>query len=106
MSFSKKETVLISFIVVAVLVRLLPHPPNVAPITAVALFAGTHFGRKHWALLMPLLAMVVTDIFLGFSMITPIVYLAFTAITALGFVIKKMHLGICALKQPVVFYSD
>ena len=66
MSLSKKETVLISFIVVAVLVRLLPYPPNVAPITAVALFAGTHFGRKHWALLMPLMAMVVTDIFWAF----------------------------------------
>jgi hypothetical protein len=103
MSFSKKETVLISFIVVAVLVRLLPHPPNVAPITAVALFAGTHFGRKHWALLMPLLAMVVTDIFLGFSMITPIVYLAFTAITALGFVIKKMHLGSVLLSSLLFF---
>ena len=89
MFFNKKERVLISFIIVAVLVRLFPHPPNVAPITAVALFAGTHFSRKHWAILMPILAMLVTDVFLGFSMITPIVYLAFVGVTALGFVLKK-----------------
>ena len=103
MSFNKKERVLISFIIVAVLVRLFPHPPNVAPITAVALFAGTHFSRKHWAMLMPILAMLVTDVFLGFSMITPIVYLAFLGITSLGFVLKKMNIGTVLLSSLLFF---
>ena len=103
MPFSKKERVLISFIIVAVLVRLFPHPPNVVPITAVALFAGTHFSRKHWAILMPILAMLVTDLFLGFSMITPIVYLAFVGVTALGFVVKKMHIGSVLLSSLLFF---
>lgn len=103
MRFNKKETVLISFIIVAVLVRLLPHPPNVAPITAVALFAGTHFRSKHWAVLMPILAMLVTDIFLGFFMITPVVYLAFVGVIALGFVIKKMNIGSVLLSSLLFF---
>ncbi len=103
MRFNKKETVLISFIIVAVLVRLLPHPPNVAPITAVALFAGTHFNRRHWAILMPIFAMLVTDFFLGFSMISPIVYLAFVSVTALGFVIKKMNIGSVLLSSLLFF---
>ena len=103
MSFNKKERVLISFIIVAVLVRLIPHPPNVAPITAVALFTGTHFSRKHWAMLMPILAMLVTDVFLGFSMITPIVYLAFIGVTALGFVLKKMNIGTVLLSSLLFF---
>ena len=103
MPFSKKERVLISFIIVAVLVRLFPHPPNVAPITAVALFAGTHFSRKHWVILMPILAMLVTDVFLGFSMITPIVYLAFVGVTALGFVLKKMNIGTVLLSSLLFF---
>jgi hypothetical protein len=103
MPFSRKETVLISFVVVAVLVRLLPHPPNVAPITAVALFAGTHFTRKYWALLMPILAMMVTDIFLGFSFITPFVYLAFVGITSLGFLLKKMNIGTILLSSLLFF---
>ena len=103
MPFSKKERVLVSFIIVAVLVRLFPHPPNVAPITAVALFAGTHFGRKHWAILMPILAMLVTDVFLGFSMISPIVYLAFVGITSLGFILKKMNVGTVLLSSLLFF---
>ena len=103
MPFSKKKRVLISFIIVAVLVRLFPHPPNVAPITAVALFAGTHFGRKHWAILMPILAMLVTDVFLGFSMISPIVYLAFVGITSLGFILKKMNVGTVLLSSLLFF---
>ncbi len=103
MPFSKKERVLISFIIVAALVRLFPHPPNVAPITAVALFAGTHFGRKHWAILMPILAMLVTDVFLGFSMISPIVYLAFVGITSLGFILKKMNVGTVLLSSLLFF---
>jgi len=103
MSFSKKETVLVSFVLVAVLMRLLPHPPNVAPITAVALFAGTFFDKKHWAVLMPLLAMVFTDIFLGFSMITPVVYFSFLAITAVGVVFKKMNVGTVLLSSLVFF---
>ena len=103
MPFNKKETVLISFIIVAILVRLIPHPPNVAPITAVALFAGTHFSSKHWAVLMPILAMLITDTFLGFFMITPVVYLAFVGIIALGFVIKKMNIGSVLLSSLLFF---
>lgn len=103
MSFNKKENVLISFVLVAVLMRLLPHPPNVAPITAVALFAGTFFDKKHWAVLMPLLAMVITDMILGFSLITPVVYLSFFAITVVGMLFKKMNIGTVLLSSLVFF---
>ncbi len=103
MPFNKNENVLISFVLVAVLMRLLPHPPNVAPITAVALFAGTFFDKKHWAMLMPLLAMIMTDIFLGFSMITPVVYLSFLAITAVGIRFKKMNISTILLSSLVFF---
>lgn len=103
MVFSRKEIVLVSFILVAVLIRLFPHPPNVAPITAVALFAGTFFNKKHWAILMPLVAMTFTDLFLGFSMITPVVYLSFIAITVIGMVFKKMNFGTVILSSLVFF---
>ena len=103
MGFSRKERVLVSFILVAIMVRLLPHPPNVAPITAVALFAGTFFDKKHWALILPLLAMVCTDIFLGFSMITPVVYFSFLAITTIGVFLKKMNIGTVLLSSSVFF---
>ena len=30
----------------AILTRILPHPPNFAPITSIALFSGFHFKDK------------------------------------------------------------
>ena len=36
--------------------RLLPHPPNVTPIAAIALFGGAHFASKRAALAVPLTA--------------------------------------------------
>jgi hypothetical protein len=48
-----------------VLLRLLPHPPNFAPIAALALFGGVYLNKKY-ALVVPVAAMLVGDIFLGF----------------------------------------
>jgi hypothetical protein len=38
----KKEQLLILFVILAVLFRLVPHPPNFVPITALALHARGH----------------------------------------------------------------
>src|SRR6476620_2804498 len=42
------------------LMRLLPHMPNFAPITAMALFAGTYLDKRY-AFIIPLFAMLVSD---------------------------------------------
>ena len=55
--FNKKQLVIISFIVIAVLLRLFPHIPNVTPVTAVALFSGAYFTNKKYAFIIPLLMM-------------------------------------------------
>jgi hypothetical protein len=76
---SKFLTVLISpsvIIVGAVLLRLIPHLPNFAPIAAMALFGGTYLNKKY-ALVIPLLAMFVSDLFLGFHSTMPYVYSSF-----------------------------
>ena len=52
---------------------------------------------------MPLLAMIVTDVFLGFSMITPVVYLSLLAITTVGMLFKKMNVGTILLSSMVFF---
>ena len=83
-TFTKKEKVLVSFVLIAALTRLIPHPPNFAPITAMSLFAGAYFTKKHLAYLVPILAMVISDLFLGFYTISIFVYLSFALITWLG----------------------
>ena len=47
-------------IVLAALFRVIPHMPNFAPITAMALFGGVYLGRRY-ALLVPLLVMLLSD---------------------------------------------
>ena len=83
-NLSKKEKVLVSFVLIAALTRLIPHPPNFAPITAISLFAGAYFTRKQLAFIVPLLAMLISDLFLGFYAISIFVYLSFAVITWLG----------------------
>jgi len=57
---SNPQPVAIALAVGAALLRLVPHPPNWAPVGAVALFGGARL--KGWsAYLVPLLAMLITD---------------------------------------------
>lgn len=44
----------------SVILRLLPHIPNFAPITAMGLFGGVYLNKK-FAVLIPLIAMVISD---------------------------------------------
>ncbi len=57
--------VLAALIFAAALTRVLPHPPNFSPIEAVALFGGAYFAKRQWALMVPLVAMVASDVVLG-----------------------------------------
>lgn len=59
-------------IVIAAVLRVLSFtfdytffPPNFAPIAAMALFAGAHLGGRR-AFWVPLVAMLVSDLFIGF----------------------------------------
>ena len=53
-----RNLIIISLVILAVATRLLPHPPNVAPITGIALFAGHRFGDKRLAFIIPILCTV------------------------------------------------
>lgn len=68
--------------------RLLPHPANVAPIAAIALFAGAYFERKWLAFAVPLAAMLVSDAILGFHNTLLAVYIGFAVIVCLGFTLR------------------
>jgi uncharacterized protein DUF6580 len=64
-SFAPGPLVLAGLIVAAALTRLLPHPPNFSPVEAIALFGGAYFASRQWAAVVPLLAMLVSDLALG-----------------------------------------
>ena len=89
---NKRSTLLVGIVVAAALARLVPHPPNVTPIAAMALLGGACFGNRKLAYLLPLAAMLLSDLVLGctrygmLSMlgIQPVVYACILATTALG----------------------
>jgi phosphoglycerol transferase MdoB-like AlkP superfamily enzyme len=68
-----------------------------------ALFAGCNIKDKNLALLLPLLCMFVTDIFLGFHMTMPFVYLSFMMISYIGINSKKITNG-TILGSSVLFF--
>jgi hypothetical protein len=59
---SPRTAALVAMIILAALSRLLPHPSNFAPITAPALFGAANFDRKWKAFLVPLSAMLLSDV--------------------------------------------
>ncbi len=77
-------------IVLGLFSRLLPHPANFAPIAGIALFAGIYLPKK-WALIIPLTAVVLSDIVLGSYQwqIMLTVYLAFIVTGLIGLAIKN-----------------
>jgi hypothetical protein len=76
-------------ILIAVALRLLPHPANVAPIAAMALFGGAYIGNKKHAIFLPLLVMFVSDIFLGFHNTMFFVYGSFLLTGLVGVWLRK-----------------
>src|SRR5258706_1851062 len=70
-------------IIFAVVLRLLPHPPNVAPIAAMALFGGAYLNKRY-AIIVPLVAMFISDIFLGLHDTMIFVYGSFFLIGLIG----------------------
>lgn len=61
----KLQIVALIILIFGVASRLLPHPPNFAPIAASALFAGVYLDRRL-ALWLPVVIMLISDLFLGF----------------------------------------
>ena len=77
-------------IILGVMARFLPHPANFAPIGAIAIFGGMYLPKRA-ALIVPLLAMLASDFFIGFYdfRIMLSVYGSFLFMGAVGFWIRK-----------------
>ena len=91
----------------AVFLRLLPHIPNVSPIAALALFTGVMI--PSWGgLILPMGAMVISDLFLGFHATIPFVYGSFLMISLIGYFIRKkvspLHLGVGSFIGSILFF--
>jgi hypothetical protein len=102
--------------------RLVPHEWNVAPVGAIALFAGAHFRNPFWAIFTPLAALLSSDTIIeltgihnrpGFYPDMPFTYAGFVAVALIGMLLQGQRgsaarrvLGItgATLSGSLVFY--
>jgi hypothetical protein len=113
---STRSFVLLGITLSAAAMRLVPHPPNITPIGAMALFGGAYFATRKTAFLLPLAAMYLSDLALGFFIydfgwfhrFMPFVYVSFVATVCLGFLIRRrltpLTVGGAALAGSVLFF--
>ena len=100
-----KNGILIAIIGLAALSRLLPHPPNFAPIGAMALFGAAYFSKRYLAFLVPFAALWISNLILDnliYSKMYPEMYAGFSwfgnAWTYLGIALIAI-LGMITLKK-------
>ena len=97
------------FVLIGISLRLIPHAPNFAPIAAIALFGGVYFSKKI-ALTLPVLAVLISDVFIGFYdlKLMAAVYGSFILCAVLGFWLKnnkKWHtVAGAAILSSVLFF--
>ncbi|MCB0663475.1 MAG: hypothetical protein KDC24_12095 [Saprospiraceae bacterium] len=92
-----------SMVLLAAVSRFLPHPPNFTPIGGMALFGAAYFSRKGLALIIPFVALWLSNLVLdnvvyaqyydGFVWFSnPMVFVGFAAIVAMGlFTLRKVN---------------
>ena len=93
--FSPRFIFISSAILLAALSRVFPHVPNFTPIAAMALFGGVYFSDKRLAFVIPLIAMLISDVILeittgwGFHNTLVYVYVAFILTSAIGLYVRR-----------------
>ena len=97
-----------TLIILLAMSRLVPHPPNFTPIIAMAVLSGAFLNNRLLSFTLPLLAMFISDLFLGFHSGMFVVYFSIAICVFLGFLISKkpsLINSIIALSASVfVFY--
>jgi hypothetical protein len=118
MTRAHKTSILIAvlLIIAAAFARLIPHPPNFAPIASLAIFGGAVIKNNKYALVLPLGALLLSDILFelftttkGFYDVSQIfVYASIVIITFLAARIRQvntLNIFLACLWSGVIFFA-
>jgi hypothetical protein len=113
-TLDNRMKVVAGFILAGALTRLLPHPVNFTPIAAMALFGGTYLKDKKLAFLIPMSAMLLSDILLeiingtGFHSMMIFVYGSMAISTMFGFFLRgreqRQTIMVASLTGSMLFF--
>lgn len=88
--------------------RLIPHPANMASITAVALFGGAYLSDKRLAFLVPLAALFLSDLVLGLYPHMEVIYGSFALVVCIGLWLRRnrnpLRIAGAALLSSILFF--
>jgi hypothetical protein len=95
-------------ILVAAASRLIPHPPNLASVTAMALFGGAYLSKRRLAFLVPMAALLLSDLVLGFYSRMWVVYGSFALVVCIGLLLRRRRTPVAiasaALASSILFF--
>jgi len=98
---NKNNFILTIFILVGVLTRVIPHPPNFTAIGAIALFGGACFIDKRLSFLVPVSIMLISDLILGYHIMLS-VYISFIIIVFLGFRLARKRTSMKVINTAII----
>ena len=85
----KNEIFPIGLILILAFARLIPHPPNFTPVIAVAMMSGYFFKNINFSFLTLLVAMFLSDLFIGFYENVIFVYGSLILITFIFYKVSR-----------------
>lgn len=84
------------YVVAAMLLRLMPHPWNLTPMGAMFLFGGSAFARKRESLLVPLGALMISDLYVihvrhagQYDWFSPFTWAGFLLVGLIGWTLRE-----------------
>lgn len=78
----------VGLLMLGVISRLIIHLPNFTPVIALALFGGVYL-RKRQAVILPVLIMIIADLFIGIDATFPFTWGSMAAIALIGLWVRK-----------------
>lgn len=84
-----RNCLIVAMILFAALIRVIPHPWNLAPVGAMALFSGAVIRNRAMAIALPLLGLLAGDLLIGFHILIPVVYASFLVSIVIGWLLRE-----------------
>ncbi len=97
-------SVIVSIILLLAIYRVIPHPPNVSPVAAMALFGGAYFADRKLAFIIPLFALVMSDLIIGLHDTLFFVYGVF-AVTVVAGIWLSNRLSVITIASTAIATS-
>ncbi|MBK8845195.1 MAG: hypothetical protein IPO27_01040 [Bacteroidetes bacterium] len=111
LKLNARNIVILILVGLAIIARLIPHWPNFTPVAAIALFCGCYLKDRRWAIAIPIIVMLISDMILfiskGYSPSVS-VYASLMLISTLGFLLKgreqRQTIMVASLVGSLIFF--